>query len=116
MNLKAEDMERQSSGADKRKSLELERSTRERRCCTCNWIYYLNPFRSSIRKVESRFGTGIASLFHFEMTMIYLNLMAFLLWFGLICVPWFLQQPAAWKNSSHNYKGFVGLTGMESSW
>ena len=76
----------------------------------------LNPFARGVRRVEAHFGTGIASLFQFEQSVIWLNFWMSLLWVAFVNIPWGVNPPASFRSANVQYKGLLGLGGMETSW
>ena len=74
------------------------------------------PSCSSVRRVEAHFGTGIASLFLFEQSLIWLNVWLALLWGFFVNLPWGINPPREWYSMDASFKGFAGLKGMEYSW
>ena len=109
----ADDVKKVQTKQERKKKAYLKRFLRRFQASV---IDRLNPFRSSMRRVEAHFGTGIASLFAFEQNIIWLNFWMALLWGAFVNIPWAVNRPQRFIDTDVKYKGIVGLDGMETSW
>nr|XP_054762398.1 transmembrane channel-like protein 7 [Lytechinus pictus]XP_054762399.1 transmembrane channel-like protein 7 [Lytechinus pictus] len=76
-----------------------------------DFTYSLELWRSSIKKIEGNFGSGVTSYFLLLKWLLLLNIPVFLLTFGFVTTPQLIYEPSARYPHSENFSGWDLLTG-----